>query len=529
MDNQADRSDRLLAEARAVDPGSDLVLQRIQAPQQPMTHVEPAQSKDMLFAPPLQIAAAAGVHDLHLRGDVKQVLSQVASTYGIKAVYDADLVSQQIRFDLDAVTYTQAMPILLRMAHLFAVPIDSKTLFVVKDSQEARQKYERQAEETIFVPGSTQEQLNELVNIIKNVFDVKQIAIQQNSSSLVVRAPEPTLKAVNYTIADLVDGNAQVVMELKLYTVDKTRTRNLGLTTPNSVGGFSVAAEAQGIVSANQSVIQQAISQGLFTPSGNAATDTITEAIYLIASGLATDAKLSGLLTLVGGGLTTAGIYVGSNPTLNFALDTSDTRALDDITVRSGDRQTTTLKVGSKYPITTSTYSSGVSAATSSALAGVTVGGVSASSLLNQYLGASSQTIPQIQYEDIGITLKTTPTVLKSGLITMHIDLKIEALTGQSANNIPVLTSRVFTSDVTCPEGSTAMMLSQLSSQESAAVSGIPGLAELPGFQTSVADRITERDSSELVMMVTPHLVRRRSNTLAGPRIAFQTSVPQEN
>ena len=109
------------------------------------------------------------------------------------------------------------------------------------------------------------------------------------------------------------------------------------------------------------------------------------------------------------------------------------------------------------------------------------------------------------------------------------MDLKIEALTGASLDNIPILTSRVFTSDLTLADGSTAVMLSDLSKTEAASVSGIPGLADLPGFQQSVADTLREVDGSELVLLITPHVVRHRSSQTASRRIAFTTSVPQEN
>jgi len=198
--------------------------------------------------------------------------------------------------------------------------------------------------------------------------------------------------------------------------------------------------------------------------------------------------------------------------------------------VRISDKQTTTLRVGEKYPVTTATYGSGVSSSTAAALKGVTVNGVSASSLLNQYLGSGSTgTVPMVQYEDLGITLKTTPTVMRSNLVSLHIDLKIEALTGTSLNNIPVLTSSVYTSDITVPEGQTVVMLSDMSRTESAAISGLPGLGELPGFQQTLADTMKEKVGSELVLLITPRLVRHRANSLSSKAIRFSTSVPQEN
>ncbi len=134
-----------------------------------------------------------------------------------------------------------------------------------------------------------------------------------------------------------------------------------------------------------------------------------------------------------------------------------------------------------------------------------------------------------MQYEDLGLTLKTTPYVMKSGLIRLSIDLKLEALTGASNNNIPILTNSNYVSDITVPEGSTAVMMSELSNVESASVSGIPGLASLPGFQYTLADKLKNTASSELVLMITPHLVRRRAASLASRRIPFASSVPVDN
>lgn len=530
--SHAAQADSLLAEARKVDPANELVLEHpldaaLAEPLVSRTQVKPAE--DQGFAPPIQIMPAAAAIDLHLRGDSRQVMTQAALGYGIKVVFDDSVTSVPLRLDLDGSTYAESMPIMLRMAHLFAVPLDAKTLLVAKDSEETRQRLERQVEETIYIPASTVEQLNELSNIVKNVFDVKQVVVSASSGTLLLRAPEPTLKAVNYTLADLVDGGAEVMIEVKLVSIDKSLSRNIGANPPTQLNTFSAAAELQSFVSANQATITTAISQGALVPTGSSTQQLVQEAAFLILSGLATDVKLTNVLTFFGNGLTLFGVSLGSGGTFNLALNSSEARALDDISVRVGDHQTATLRVGSRYPITTATYSSGVSSATTAALAGKTINGVSASSLLSQYLGSGSTgTVPLVQYEDLGITLKATPNVLRSGLVSMHVELKIEALTGTSSNGIPVLTSRAFTSDITVPDGNSAVMLSDLSSTEAASVAGFPGLAQLPGFQETVSDKLKETDSSELVLLITPHLVRRRSASMASRRIVFRSSVPAE-
>lgn len=511
----------LLAEAKALDPQNDILLQ----------HFDPAPLASSLntanrpwitegpeLAGPIELAPAGTTHSFTLHSDVQSVVRDVMSAYGIRVVLDESVAHQDIRFSIPDVSYDQASSILLRMARLMAVPLDAHAVLVAKDTPENRLRFERQLQETIYVPGMTPDQMGELGNVVRNIFDVKQATVQNSSGNLVIRAPEPTLKAINLTFADLIDGGSEVMIELKLYAVDTTRMREIGLSLPQQIGLYNVESEATNLVNANQALVNQGIAQGLIK-----ATDSnITIALALIASGLVQSSLLTSTIGFFGGGLTQTGVTLNSGAKFSLALNSSDTRALDYIQVRVGDRQTATFRAGTRYPITTSTYTSGGTSALPASLAGVNVNGVSASSLLSQFLGnTTAVTVPQIQYEDLGVTLKAVPKVQKSGDVSMTLDLKIEALAGNALNNIPILASRQLTSNVTVRDGETALLLSSLSRTESAAVSGLPGLGELPGFQSVTADRNGRRDTSELVLLITPHIVRRRSPTMAGPEITF--------
>jgi len=522
---QTDKADQLLAEARKLDPQNNIVAQHIDT-------ASPTHDTNALFNPQTEpwikegpaIAGAItllpnpALQSFHIHSDVQDVLRRVLSAYGIRPVLDESVKPQSIRFDLEDVPYQQATSILLQMAGLFAVPLEPTSVLIAKDTPENRERFEHLLQETIYVPGMTNQEMAELNTVLHNVFDVKQVSVQNTGGSILIRAPQETITAINLTLADLLDGGNEVLLDLKLYAIDRTRQRNIGVQLPQQIGVYSVAGAANDLVSANQSLVNQAIAEGL-VPAG---ANNLTIALALIASGLVQSSLLSNTIGFFGGGLTATGITTNTNVTLNLGLNSSDTRALNNIQLRVSDRQTGDFRVGTRYPITTSTYTNGV--ASSSALAGVTINGVSASSLLNQ---ATAITIPQIQYEDLGLTLKATPTVQKSGRISMKLDLKVEALAGSSINNIPILTSTQYVSEVSVADGESALLLSSLSRSESAAVSGLPGLGELPGFQTATADKTTETDSSELVLLITPHIVHRRSNIFAGPRIPFNQ--PQQS
>ena len=529
---QTAAADTLLAQARALDPENAIVAQHFD-PQPPTASFTPTLSGNDISDEPLNPDAIgktnlsfAGIITLlptkapksfHVHTDVRQVISQITSSYGIRAVFDPSVVPQSIRFDLDDATYAQVMPIVLQMGQFFAVPLDPHSILIAKDTPDNRQRLERQIEETIYLPALPPDQMSELLNVVRNIFDLKQVTVQNGAGTMVVRAPESVLTALNLTLADLIDGGSQVLLDLKLYAIDKTHSTNIGAQLPQQFGIYNVNAAASALVNANQTLVNQGIAQGLIPPGAS----NVTIALALIASGLVQSTLLSSTIGFFGGGLTATGVTTNVNPTLNLALNSSDTRAVEDIQLRVGDHQSATFRVGSRYPITTSTFSFQSSAATS-ALQGVTVNGVPAANLINQILGnASSTTIPQIQYEDLGITLKATPIVQKTNNITVHLDLKIEALAGSALNNIPLLTSRQFISDLTIADGQTALLLSSLSKSESGAVSGYPGLGELPGFQSTISNTTTEQDSSDLVLLITPRIVRRRASIIAGPRIAL--------
>jgi Flp pilus assembly secretin CpaC len=78
-----------------------------------------------------------------------------------------------------------------------------------------------------------------------------------------------------------------------------------------------------------------------------------------------------------------------------------------------------------------------------------------------------------------------------------------------------VLSNQAFTTITTLPPGFSALVVSNLSKQQSRAVDGVPGLSELPGFQ-STTNLATQYDFSDLVIVITPHIIRLAHKQEAG-------------
>jgi type II secretory pathway component GspD/PulD (secretin) len=377
-----------------------------------------------------------------------------------------------------------------------------------------------QVEETIYLPGLTNDEMQELANLARNVFDVKEVTGSATGGYLLLRGEENVLKQVNAVYDDMLDGGSEVLFDVNLYELNKTATRNIGATLPSSFSAFDLVNSAENLINSNQSIINQAISSGLLTLTGNPAIDDLAELAILIAAGVSGASEFTALVGTLGNydGLPLAGVTLAGT-SFNALLNSTDVRTLDAVQIRSSNKTPVNFRAGSRYPVITGSYSSGISSSLASSLSGLNINGTSASSLLSKYLGGASQvTVPQFQFEDLGITLKITPQILHNTEVTVLLDMKIEALAGASINNIPILNNRALTSTITIPAGRSAMIATLVNNTELKALTGVPGLNDLPGFQGTEQDR--EKDSDELLITITPHIVRSGRLNIASRRLA---------
>jgi len=189
--------------------------------------------------------------------------------------------------------------------------------------------------------------------------------------------------------------------------------------------------------------------------------------------------------------------------------------------LRLGDGEAGTIKSGTRYPIQTSSYSAGLGSSLPK-IPGLTGAGTSGSlsSLLGSY-GSSIPNVPQVEYQDLGLTLKATPRAMRNGDVALTIDMKIDALSGSSVNGNPILTNRAYQGVVTLKEGEGVVVVSELDSQQSRAISGLPGLSEIPGLN-NVTGNDLNKTGSTLLIVLKPHVVRGTQAAGHTPMLAIE-------
>jgi general secretion pathway protein D len=452
------------------------------------------------LGPAPALAPIAGAHSFHLKTDRRTVIQTVYRSYGIEASVDQSVTGPPVRFDMDDATFGQAAQAVSMVTDSFTVPLDVHRALVAKDTRDNRQQYMREEFETVYLGGLSTAEMTEVASVAKTVFQVQQAAVQQTSGTLTIRATTDKLNAFNETLRELLDGRSQVLLDVRLIQLAHTNQRNTGAQLPQQITAFNVYTEEQSILNQNQALVQQIIASGLAAPG-----DTLAILGILLASGQVSSSLFQSGIALFGGGLTLTGLSLPP-VTLNLNVNSSESRELDQIQLHLGDGEEGTIKTGSRYPIETSQYSNlGTSGVV---IPGLTTAGTSGSlsSLLSQ-LNAGAQTIPQIEYQDLGLTFKATPRVIRNGEVALTMDLKITALAGSSINGLPILNNRSYSGVATLKDGSGVVLVSEVDKEESRALSGLPGLTEIPGLN-NITDTDVQRNYASLLIIVTPHVIR---------------------
>jgi len=471
----------------------------------------------------------SGKQSFHLHTDQRQLIRQVFHAFGLETTFDQSVNSTPIRFDIDDANFEEAMQALALITKTFYVPIDAHHVLVARDTRDNRQQFQRQELETIYLSGLSQTELNEVATrLAKEIFDASQAVVDSSAGTVTVRAPARTLAAFSDTVHHLLNGRDQVMLDVRMIQLAHSSNRNTGAQLPQTSAVYNISAEAASILNANQSLVQEIISSGLAAPGDVGAILGI-----LIASGQVSSALFSGGFATFGGSCNlTAGSTCSpgafamspGSTTLNLNLNSSESRALDQVQLRLGDGEEGKLRLGERYPIETSSFSSTGGSGVN--IPGLNSAGLSGnlSSLLSGMSGGASN-IPMVEYQDLGLTLKTTPKVLRNGDVALTVDMKIDALAGSSINDVPVLSNTSYSGVITLKAGESVAVVGELDKSQSRAVSGTPGVSEIPGLN-NVTAADAQKNYATLLIIMTPHVVRSAQTKGHSPMREIEKNTP---
>jgi general secretion pathway protein D len=489
-------------QALSVDPKNQYALQLLQNSQPPVASSQKASAP---LSPALTVVAGSlppvlrpinQRRDFHFKGMTRNLLEQVATAYGLKPIFDDSVQSRSVRMDLDDVDFFAAVRAAANVAHVFWVPISSNQLLFVNDTPALHREFDLMVARTFYINEATSPQdINDVVNLLRTIFDIRFVVAQPSNYSVTVRAPEATLDAAARVLETFLSRKPQVYLQLQIFEVSHQLTRQIGISLPLSFQVINVGAAAIAALGGQGgSNIQDTINQIIASGGIN---DVSSQGIQALISQLQSqnNSTLSSLLNTpfatFGGGKTLFAVPVPPL-TANFSLNKSNFQSLTDITLRTAQNNAATLLIGSRYPILNASFAP-----------------VYNSSAISQVLQNGSYTtpFPSFTYEDIGISVKATPQVLGDNSVNLKLEMSIKALTGTSYNNVPVISNREYNGTMSVLDGQPAVIAGMITESEQKSLSGIPGMGSLPVLGPATSNHTKNVTADDLLIVITPHII----------------------
>jgi general secretion pathway protein D len=123
--------------------------------------------------------------------------------------------------------------------------------------------------------------------------------------------------------------------------------------------------------------------------------------------------------------------------------------------------------------------------------------------------GLAQQPITSFEYKNVGVNIDITPRVHHDGDVTLSLKLDISSVGPPGYQGLPTFNSRTVTSVIRLRDGETNILAGLINDQERTSLTGVPGLASIPVLGRVFSRNQREVKETDIVMTLTPHVVRR--------------------
>jgi general secretion pathway protein D len=416
---------------------------------------------------PVELAAISNVPiTVKLTEDSKVAYQTIGQIAGINVLFDPDYTSRRIKVELNGVTLEEALEITALESKTFWRPVTANTIFVAQDNPAKRKELEQSVLKTFYLSNISQPtELQDVVNAIRAVLDVQRVQQLLSQNALVVRGTPDQIALAEKLVDDLDRARPEVVVDIAVLQVSKDKSRTLGMNWPTSA---TVALQSN---------------------INTTTTPTTT------TTGTTTNSASSGGLELNTLGNLNATDFQVTIPSANLSavMSDSDTKTLQNPQVRALDNQKASLKIGERVPVATGSFQPGI-------------GGVGINPLVNT----------QFQYLDVGVNIDVTPHVHADREVTLKISMEISSVINQASIggiSQPIIGQKKIEHEIRLKDGESSLIGGIFDDSQTRALSGIPGLAQIPILRYLFGQVTQDKSQDETVFAITPHIIR--GNTIS--------------
>jgi general secretion pathway protein D len=371
----------------------------------------------------------------------RNVFRSIAQFAGLNIVFDPAFRDETINADLRKMTLVDALTSVTASTRTFYRVSAQRTITIVPDTPNKRREYEEAVVQTLYLSNAD---LKEVIDLLRIVVDVRQVTGMTAINAISLQDTPEHLAAASRLIAAIDKARPEVVIDVELLEVDRTRMREFGL---------------------------QVASPG---------SDGINGSI---------DANREGLTLQDLSNLTRSDVFVTGVPGIYYRLlkNDSNTRVLANPQLRTSEGIAAQAKFGEEVPVPVTTF------------APIASGGI------------NQQPITSFNYRNIGVNIDITPRTHHDDEVSLTLKIELSSISGTGTGataGLPTFASRQITSTIRLKDGQTNMLAGLIRDEERTVLAGVPGLIDLPLIGRLFARNRKEATQTDIILTLTPHIVR---------------------
>jgi general secretion pathway protein D len=280
--------------------------------------------------------------------------------------------------------------------------------------------------------------------MLKSMLGAKTLFMDERTSVVVMRDTPEAVRMAEKLVASIDVPEPEVLIAVEVLEIARSKLLNLGISYPGSI-------------TASATSLAKAASTG--GASGLVLSDLTHQNSNTIA-------------------------VSSVSATLNALQTVGNTNTLASPRIRARNKEKAKILIGSRVPVITSS-----------------------TALLTSGTASSSS----VQYLDVGLTLEVQPTVYLDGDVAIKIGLEVSSIT----NTVIVAGTQAYTIGtrnantlLRLKDGETQILAGLIQDSDTRNAAGIPGLSQIPIVGRLFGSNNTDREKSEIVLSITPHIIR---------------------
>jgi general secretion pathway protein D len=371
----------------------------------------------------------------------RDVFTALGRFANVNVVFDPTYRDQPVTIDLRNSTLEAALQAVSASTRNFYRVTAQRTITIVPDTPAKRREYEEEVVRTFFLSNAD---LKETMDMVRVVVDIRRVATSAATNSITIKDTPERIAAASRIIAAIDKARPEVVIDVELLEVDRTRLRDYGL---------------------------QLASPGDPTPIG------IDGAASINRDGLTVRDLRS---------LTQSDIFLTNLPGIYYRLLKADhnTRTLANPQLRASEGIAAQAKFGERVPVPVTTFSP------------IATGGV------------AQQPITSFNYENIGVNIDITPRTHHDDQVTLALKIAVSSISGQGFGGLPTFGNREINTMIRLKDGETNLLAGLIRDDERRTMEGVPGLVDIPVLGRLFARSKKETQETDIVLTLTPRIVR---------------------